>query len=194
MPIDPITASLLLSGGSALAGKFLGGDDEYKMSPRQKLIYDRLLKELESGDLGFSAQEKADMAEQLKTGLRTESQAATKSVSSSLQRRGMLSGGQLPGISTRIQASAGKAFGQGLTDIELASAREKRRRKSELESALMGFPEQFVPGYDPSDDLGEISGNLMELFLNKRKKPGINDEGSFSNLRAPRFPFKAPRF
>ena len=184
---DPATMSLLLSLGSAGAGALFGGEDEFKMSPRKKAIFDRLTAELAKGDLGISIEERQAMEKQLKEGIREESERATASSTASLVRRGGLSAGQQAGLTTSIQAGAGKAFGRGLTDIALFDAREKARRRSEIESTLLGTPEQFDTGDDIFDDLGGLSENIMSIILNRRKKPGVNDEESFSNLRAPRF-------
>jgi hypothetical protein len=57
---------LTLAGG--LAG-LLSDEDEYKMSPEQRALYHKLLKEYESGDFGYSQSEKNAMKESIRQSL-----------------------------------------------------------------------------------------------------------------------------
>lgn len=77
---------------------------------------------------GFSQEEEGSMLQKLKRQLLGESQAQIGATRESLSRRGMLSSGQMVGISTDISSSFGKRYGEGVTDIQLGSAKAKRER------------------------------------------------------------------
>jgi len=173
----PIWGPLALSAGASLADALFGQDDQFKMSPEQRALYQKLMGEYSSGSFGYSAAEKMGMQKKLKTGLTEESQARTGASLASLGRRGVLDAGSAAGITTGIQSDYGKAYGEGLTDIELSSAEEGRRRKSELENALMGASQgQFVEGGSMAGDIGNMAGNWMyyELMKEDKKKNPTN--------------------
>lgn len=169
-------APLAIGAGSSALEALLGEGDRWEMSPEQRKLYEALMKEYQTGSFGYSTAEKMNMAKELRGGLDEQTQRAIGSTQGSLSRRGMLSPGQMGGMATDITASAGKAYGEGLTDIELASVSEGRRRKAELESALMGTSQgQFIPADDSIfDDIGGMAGDWMyyELMKDRKKKRG----------------------
>ena len=175
--------SLILTGASGIGSMLFGGDDEYKMSPEQRKFYEMLMGEYRGGKFGYSAIEKEGMRSQMKESLTGESQKAIGSNMASLARRGLMSPGQAAGMTTEIGSAYGKAYGQGVENIELASTREGRRRKAELERALMGASQgDYVQGEDFSQGLGDMAGNWMQYFLMKDKKPKYSG-GYYSDPR-----------
>lgn len=190
MPIDPILASLLISGGSAAVGSIFGDDDEFQMSPERRRIFNVLSGELGRGEFGFSADEKAKMINQLRGELKEGAERQTRRSTESLKRRDLLSPGQAGGAAVEIESAFGKQLGEGVTDINLASAREARRRKGELERTLLGASQaQFQPADDIFGDIGGLSENIMSILL---KRGDGDDDFELPRLRQPRRPQFSP--
>ena len=160
-----ILAPLAIAGGSGLLNALFGSDDEFKMSPEQRRLLDMLMGEYQRGEFGPSRGEQSQLQERLRGGLREASQARTGSALSSLGRRGLLSSGQAAGITSNIQSGFGKAFGKGVTDIQLGSADIARQEKGQLRSLLAGLSGgQYVPGGDVPG-LGGLGQNAMLAYL-----------------------------
>lgn len=173
--MDPVTISLLAGGGLSLVDSLIGGGDDFKMSPEQKRMYEMLLKEYKSGEFGYSPAEKRRMQFGLESRLKNYAADANSSLAASASRRGQAWN---PQSAVEITGKAGQAYSQGLTEIDTASEREGRRRKAELENALLGVSGgTYVP--DEDMDIGGMAGDLFTL-LNKKKKPGVADEDIFS--------------
>lgn len=162
-----------------MAGAFLGGEDKYKMSPEQRRIYEMLLREYESGDYGYSQADLGEMKSSLKSNLLEESQAATGRNIASLGRRGVSGAGQLAGMTASTSADYGRAYGKGITDINVAGAESKLRGKAALRSALLGSSQgDYVPADDSIfGDIGQAGGNWMlyDLLKKQNKKPTLKD-------------------
>ena len=169
--MDPATMSLILTGASGIGSMLFGGDDEYKMSPEQRKFYNKLMREYKAGDFGLSREEMENMEKQLRESLMEESETAVGRNVSSLGRRGVLGQGSATSLATGIGSASAEAFGKGKTDISLYDKREGRRRKAELERALMGASQgDYVQGEDFSQGLGDMAGNWMQYALMKRKR------------------------
>jgi hypothetical protein len=164
-------AALGISAAGGLAGMLFGDKGEYSMSPEQRKIYEKLLAEYESGDYGYSQADLGAMKERLRGSLLEESGRATSRNMASLGRRRMASPGQMAGMATNISSAYGKAYGEGMTDIDIAGAESKLRGKSQLRAALLGSSQGDFTPPDQSiwGDIGSASGNWMEYFLRKKK-------------------------
>lgn len=162
---DPLTTSLLVAGGSGLFNALFGEGDKFDMSPEQRQLLNMLMGEYQRGEFGPSRAEQSQLQERLKGQLQEQAQARTGSSLASLGRRGVLSSGQASGITTDIQSGFGKAFGRGVTDIQLGSAEIARREKGQLRGLLGGLSQgQFIPGGDVPG-LGGLGQNAMLAYL-----------------------------
>lgn len=158
-------ALLGIAGGAGLLNALLSKGDKFAMSPEQRQMLNMLMGEYKRGEFGPSRGEQSQLQERLRGGLREASEARTGSALSSLGRRGLLSSGQAAGITSNIQSGFGKAFGKGITDIQLGSADIARQEKGQLRGLLGGLSRgQFVPGGDVPG-LGGLSQNLMLYYL-----------------------------
>jgi len=186
--MDPLTWGAIGTAGAGILGSLFQKEDP--MLAKRRAFLDRLMKEYNQGDLGFSDLEKQTMSNQLKEGLEEQTGQAGAAINTSMARRGMgLSRGQMAGSMTDLKANEGKAYGQGIQDINLADAAESRRRRAELESLISGFDSG---GYQDkagafSENMGDMSSNLFLASLLKQKKPGMGGDGYFSNLMPPRW-------
>ena len=186
MPIGTAGA-IGIVGASALAEYLLGADAE-SMSPEQRRALEFVFDELKKGDMGFSTAEKAGLRKNLKTGLEETSKENIGRGTQSLARRNLVSSGQITGLTTNILSGAGKAFGQGITDIDIASEQFGRQREAQLLSLLPGLSRGIPEGEQSIG--GDLSGFIQNLAFNsasrRRRRPGIN-RGGFSNLQVPAF-------
>lgn len=172
-----------IAGGSALLNALFGGDDEFKMSPETRQIYNMLLGKYKTGDFGISPTERSNLLKRFRGGLQEESQRRTGSSLASLGRRGLLSSGQAAGITTDIGSSFGKAFGKGVTDIDIAGERIKSQEEQAILQMLTQLsgqstfqPGQGIPG------LEGMSSDLALLYMLSGKKPPGSDGGSIGSM------------
>jgi len=171
----------LMYGGLSLAGGGLnalfGKDDEFQMNPEAKRIYDILLGKYKTGDFGMSPMERENLLKSFKTKLGEESQTQTGRSLESLGRRNLLSPGQAAGVTTDIQSTYGKAFGKGVTDIDIANEEMKRQEEAQTLRLLSMLPGQSVYKQGGGiEGMGDFAEN-MTLFnlLGKNKKPTLMD-------------------
>jgi len=170
MPIDPFTASLLASGVGAGFDALFGKNPD-TMTPEERRLYDYIWSELQkpTSALGFSQAEKEGMQKNLKTSLADYSQKQIGQGTASLARRNLLSPGQASGITTDIMANAGKAYGQGVTDIDLASMQAGRQWKGQLLGSVPTGHMQPEP--DIGGGISDYLSNLAYYYASKNKKP-----------------------
>ncbi len=161
-----------IAGGSALLNAFFGGEDEFKMSPETRQVYDMLLGKFKTGDFGISGSERGNLLKRFKTGLKEESQARTGASLESLGRRGFLGPGQAAGVTADIGSGFGKAFGEGVIDVDIASERIASQEEQAILQMLARLsgqstfkPGQGVPG------LEGMSSDLALLYMLSGKKP-----------------------
>lgn len=181
---DPALVYGGIAGGSALLNAFFGGKDEFKMSPETRQVYDILLGKFKTGDFGISGSEHGNLLKRFRTGLQEESQRRTGSSLTSLSRRGLLSSGQAAGVTADIGSAFGKAYGQGVTDIDIAGERIKSQEEQAILQMLTGLSGQStfqkgqgVPG------LGGMSSDLALLYmLSGKKPPAGGGGGSIGNI------------
>ena len=160
-----LLAPLAIAGGSGLLNALFGSEDEFKMSPEQRQLLSMLMGEYQRGEFGPSRGEQSQLQERLRGGLREASESRTGSALASLGRRGLLSSGQAAGITSNIQSGFGKAFGKGVTDIQLGSADIARQEKGQLRNLLASLSGgQYVPGGDVPG-LGGLGQNAMLAYL-----------------------------
>lgn len=180
---NPLLVHGGITAGSALLNALFGDEDEFKMSPETREIYNMLLGKYKTGDFGISRSERGNLLKRFRTGLQEESQARTGASLKSLGRRGFLSPGQAAGVTTDIESSFGKAFGKGVTDIDIASERIKSQEEQDILQMLAGLSGQstFQPGQD-IPGLEGASGNLALLNILRGQKPPRSAGPSFSNI------------
>lgn len=165
-------APAAIAAGSGLLNALLGEEDRFDMSPEQRQIFNMLLREYQGGQFGPSFAEQSQLQERLKGGLQEQAQARTGSSLASLGRRGALSPGQVSGLTTDIQSGFGKAFGRGVTDIQLGSAEIARREKGQVRGLLGGLSRgQYIPGGDVPG-LGGLGQNAMLAYLMRGQGQG----------------------
>lgn len=182
--MDPIVASILASLGAGGIDALFGGQET--MTPEQRRVLEYVQGELNKSDLalGFSTQEKEGMRGRLKTDIRDYTEEQIGSGESSLSRRGAGSAGQIAALTTNIMAEGGKTFGEGLTDIDLASARAGRQRRSQLTSMLPGLSQgQLDQGPDIGSSMADFISNLAYYQASKKKRPYTGR--SIGNIAAP---------
>lgn len=170
--MDPIVASILASLGAGGIDALFGGNETMTSEQRRTLEY--VWGELQKSDtaLGFSAQEKMGLQKNLKTGIRDYSEAQTGIGTESLARRGVSDPGQIAALTTSIMSGAGEAYGQGLTDIDLASTKAGRQRKGQLLGMLPGLSQgQLDQGPDIGSSMADFISNLAYYQASKKKKP-----------------------
>lgn len=166
----PLLETLAIAGGSGLLNALFGEGDKFDMSPEQRQLLNMLMGEYQRGEFGPSRAEQSQLQERLRGGLREASEARTGSALASLGRRGMLSSGQAAGITSNIQSGFGKAFGRGITDIQLGSADIARQEKGQLRGLFGGLSQgQFIPGGDVPG-LGGLGQNAMLAYLLRDQK------------------------
>lgn len=154
-----------IAAGSGLLNALFGEGDKFAMSPEQRRLFNMFSGEFQRGEFGPSLGEQSQLQQRLKGQLQEQAQARTGSSLASLARRGVLDPGQASGITTDIQSGFGKAFGRGVTDIQLGSADIARQEKGQLRSLLANLSRgQFIPGGDVPG-LGGLSQNLMLYYL-----------------------------
>lgn len=183
--MDPVTASLLISGGTAAANAIFGGNGQ---TDEQRKYYEWLWNEVQKPDsaFGFSAQEKAEMARVLREKISEYDQRAIGSGTTSLARRGMSSPGQVAGMTTEINAQGGKNYAAGIGNIDLASAQAGRERKAQLTSMLPYASNMPREGGDFLGTLGQFGQNLS-YYMNRPK-----DETPDFNFQMPQQQAPAP--
>ena len=187
---DPIITSALISAGGGLLGKFFGDDDEFKMSPEQRKVLNRLMGELEAGNFGFTASEKANMRKTIARQLTEAGEKSNVQRSASLRRRGISSSEIEAASLTDTSNILFDLRNQAETDIEVASAREGRRRKGELERLTLSASQgQFQQGNNEGlfGDIGGASENIMSILLRRGGGAGT-DDFELPPLRRPRRP------
>ena len=185
--MDPVTLSLLASGGGGLLNALFGSDDEFKMSPEQRRLLQQIMGDLGSGNYGPSATEQMGILKRIKEGLQEESQERTGSSMASLSRRGVLSPGTAAGMTTGIQSAYGREYGKATRDVPIWAADVKRQEKGRLQSLLAQLSQgQFVPGRDVGG-IGDLAGNVGLLSYLKKYGSGQGDTGGFSNLDFSRY-------
>ena len=168
-------APAAITAGSAILKALTGGDT---MSPERRRLFQQLQGELDQGDLGFSGSEKSLMGLNLKNSIQGQTQENIGSNISSLERRGMNTAGMVTGMTTAAQTAGGKAYGQGVNDIELASQEQARKRKAQIQALMAGLtPEADTGGVG---DLSGLSSNLMQILMNKKKNDQASPMGDYS--------------
>lgn len=164
-----ILAPLGIAAGSGLLNALFGEGDKFDMSPEQRRLLNMLMGEYQRGEFGPSLGEQSQLQQRLKGTLREQAQERTGSSLASLGRRGALSPGQVSGLTTDIQSGFGRAFGKGVTDIQLGSADIARQEKGQLRSLLAGLSGgQYIPGGDVPG-LGGLGQNAMLAYLLSRQ-------------------------
>ena len=166
--MDPFTLGSIVSVGGGLLGGLFGGKDRWEMSPEQRQLMSYIYGQLNSGNLGYSESEKAGMLSRMNDQLQGQSQQAIASNQASLARRGMLSPGQMAGMSTSIAGDYARQYGRGVRDIELASAEAGRQSKMGLLSMLTGLSQgQFVPADNSGlmSSIGDMGQNIMSYGM-----------------------------
>jgi hypothetical protein len=161
--------------GSATLADYLFGADPETMTPEQRRALEYVWQELGKSDmaLGFSPQEKMGMQKKLKTGLRDYGQERIKSGGASLARRGVYGPGEAAALTTSTIADTGRAYGEGLTDIDLASTQAGRQRKSQLMGMLPGLSAGYLPQEpDLGGGISDFISNLAYYYASKGQKPG----------------------
>jgi len=160
----PIAAAIT-AGGGLLSG-LLSRRKQWEMSPEARNLYQTYLDQYRQPDsaLGYSGAEKGMMLGKVNEALGQK----TAQNQASLQRRGMLSAGQMGGMATDI----GNQYGEAATDIELNSLNAGRQRKDSLRGAMSGLlgGQQFMPEQDASAGVGGTLGNLYLAYLMNKKK------------------------
>ncbi len=172
---DPLTIALLTSAGSSgLLNALFGEGDKFDMSPEQRRLLNMLMGEYQRDEFGPSRGEQSQLQERLRGSLKEQSQARTGSSLASLGRRGLLSSGQAAGITSNIQSGFGKAFGKGVTDIQLGSADIARQEKGQVRGLLGGLSQgQFIPGGDVPG-IGGLGQNAMLAYLMRDQGQGTD--------------------
>lgn len=169
----------------------LFGKDPETMTPEERRLYNYVWQELQKSDaaLGFSPLEKAGMRKNLKTELGDYSQQQIGSATQSAVRRGVYGPGQAAGLATSIMANAGKAYGQGITDIDLASMQAGRQRKGQLLGAATGLTGQLPQEPDLGGSMADYIANLSYYYANRgnKREPEDYAGGSYSNINPPRW-------
>ena len=170
MPLGTL-GILGLSAGAGLAD-YLFGKDEGSMTPEERRIYDYVMGELAKSDtaLGYSPQEKMGMQKNLKTGLQEYGQEQLASGTASMARRGAYSPGNVAAMTTSMMANQGKAYGQGLTDIDLASMQAGRQRKGQLMGMLPGMGGRMAAEPDLGGSISDFIANLAYYYSSQGKK------------------------
>ena len=167
-------APAAISAGGGLLSSLL---DDDTMTPEQRRIYNMLMGEKDKYQ-GLSPQEKQLMGAKLKTDLTAGAQQRIAGSRASAVRRGVYSPGVASGMATDVNAGFGKAYQQGLTDIDLKSAEMNRSGKMDIYRLLMGMTGQGKPQSDMSGDIGDIAGNAwMYNLLTKKKRQGMDMGG-----------------
>ena len=181
-------ATIGISAGASIVDYLLGANPE-TMTPEERRAYEYILGELQKSDvaLGFSPEEKMGFQEKLKTGIADFTTEQIGQGTASLARRGAGSPGQTAALTTSATATGGEAFGQGLTDIELASAETGRKRKDYLTGLLPGAARGRIDqsGANFGGDLASYISNLAFQFASRRNKPDQNQATFSSGIRAP---------
>jgi hypothetical protein len=189
--MDPFTISLIAGGVGTLADWALGSNPD-TMTPEERRLYDYVWAELQKPDsaLGYSQAEKQGLRTNLKTGISDYSQKQIGSAGSSLARRGLYSPGQVAGMTTNIMANAGKAYGQGINDINLASLQAGRQRKAQLLGTASGLTGRLQPEPDIGGGISDYLSQLAYFYAMKGKKQNSgSNEPSFSNISPPRWSY-----
>ena len=145
--------------GVQTIGNLLGGKSEAEK------FYDRLKKEYETAT-GFSPEQKTALRRSGKTRLKRELGERAKSASASAGRREERLG---PQFYTELEGTYGKAYGDYLPQIDLASEDYKQQKKARILEMLSG-----ASGKMPSNtlDLSDLSRNLTMLQLLKNAGGG----------------------
>lgn len=170
--MDPTTIAILASLGAGGIDALFGGKET--MTPEQRRALEYVWSELRKSDvgLGFSAQEKMGMQKRLKTGIRDYSEEQTGIGTKSLARRGVSGPGQIAAMTTSIMSGAGETYGEGLTEIDLASARAGRERRGQLTGMLPGLSQGYLDqGPDIGSSMADFISNLAYYQASKKKKP-----------------------
>jgi len=162
-------APTAIGGGLSLVDALLSGDSD------QEKMRKRLLKEYDEGEFGYSPEEKRGLRFGLGNRLKNFATSSNKAASASAARRGQAWN---PQAITETIGKAGQAYAGGLVDIDVASEEQARKRKLELEKALLGYASTDEGGL--GGGIGDLAGNIMQMeLLKKKKKP---DEGSYTNF------------
>ena len=171
MPIG--TAGLI--GISTIAGlaDALFGQEAESMTPEQRQALEFVWAELKKTDtgLGFSTTEKQGLVSNLRTNALDFAEQQTGRALASNARRGPVSPGQTAGITTDILSGAGKAFTQGVSNINLASAEAGRQRRGQLTSILPGLTQgRTEQGGGFGQDLVSFIQNLAFNSASRRRQ------------------------